>query len=105
MAAPAPWHGWPTAPAAAWISVRTAGPPSLNGLATVDHEGVASGERRCVRAQPQDGGSDFLGRAHAADRLLRDHRFPSFLGAPREPIHHLGLDDPGADGIDADVSS
>jgi hypothetical protein len=48
-----------------------------------------------VRAQPQHGRRNLLGRAQAADQLLRDHRFPAFAGAATEPLDHPGVDDPG----------
>src|SRR5215217_6580888 len=76
---------------------------SLHRLAAVDNHRVPDDEGGRVRTQPQDGRGDLLGRPHPADRLLRDHRCAPLWGAPAEPLHHLGVDDPGADGVYADV--
>ncbi|HEX9285399.1 MAG TPA: hypothetical protein VF879_06985, partial [Nitrospirales bacterium] len=56
-----------------------------------------------VRTQPHDGCGDLLGLAHPTDRLLRDHPLLPLGGAAGEAIHHRGVDDPGAHGVDADV--
>src|SRR5215204_5921772 len=77
----------------------------LDGLAAVDDECVADGKGGLVGAQQQHGGGDLLGRAHAADRLLRDGGLPSYVGAAGEAVHHLRVDHPGADGVDADARS
>ena len=72
-------------------------------LPAVDHHRVADDEGGRVRAQPEDGGGDLLGLAHPADRLLRDHPRAA-LGVP--PLKRSiigGVDDAGADGVDADV--
>ena len=50
-----------------------------------------------------DGGGDLVGCSHSSDRFLGDHSVPALGGAAGEPVHHLGVDDAGADGVDADV--
>jgi hypothetical protein len=44
-----------------------------------------------------------VGLAHSADRLLSDDGCTAFVGVAGEAAHHLGVDDAGADGVDADV--
>src|SRR5829696_10257922 len=67
---------------------------SLHRLAAVGDHRVPDDEGGHVRTQPQDGRGDLLGRSHPADRLLRDHRCAPLWGAPAEPLHHLGVDNP-----------
>jgi hypothetical protein len=74
-----------------------------DGLAAVDDHGLADDEGGCVRTQPQDGVGDFVWCSHPSDRFLRDHSVPALGGAANEPLHHLGVDDSRADGVDADV--
>src|SRR3954469_11697300 len=42
----------------------------LDGLSAVDDERVADRECRLVGAEPEDGGCDLLGHAHATDGFL-----------------------------------
>jgi len=76
---------------------------SLQHLATFGDEGVSGDEGGGVGAQPDDGGGDLLGSAHASDGFLGDDPVPAFVGAFGEAVHHLGVDDAGADGVDPDV--
>jgi hypothetical protein len=64
---------------------------------------VTDGERCFIGAEPQNGGRDLGGLAHAADRLLCDDGCAAFFGVAGEAAHHLGVDDAGTDGVDADV--
>ena len=75
----------------------------LHRLSAVDDQHGPSGEGRLIGAQVQDRGGDLLRSAHAADRLLADHRLSPFLRAAGEPIHHLGIDDAGRHNVDADL--
>ena len=63
---------------------------SLQHLATVGDEGVSGDEGGGVGAQPDDGGGDLLGSAHASDGFLGDDPVPAFVG----------VDAAGADGVD-----
>ena len=56
-----------------------------------------------IGAEPEDGSGDLLGLAHPSDRFLRDDPFAALVGAAGEAVHHAGVDDAGADGIDADA--
>jgi hypothetical protein len=47
--------------------------------------------------------ADLLGEAHAADGLLGDDCGAAFVGVAGEAAHHLGVDDAGADRVDADA--
>src|SRR5439155_27214666 len=85
------------------LCVRVTGDPRSGGLAAVDDHCVADRERRLVGAQPEHRGGDLLGPAHAADRLLGDDGGAAFVGVAGEAAHHLGVDNSGADGVDADV--
>ena len=75
---------------------------SSDRLTAVDDHGVADDGGGCVRTEPEDGGGDFVRSAHPSDR--RPVRSPGLAlgGAASEPMHHFGVDDPGADGVDAD---
>ena len=73
------------------------------GLTAVDDHGVTDRERCFVGAEPQNCGCDFVGLAHSADLLLGDDGGTAFVGVAGEAAHHLGLDDAGADRVDADV--
>src|SRR4051812_10671299 len=73
------------------------------GLAAVDDHGVADRERGLLGAQPDHGGGDLLRAPHAADGLLGDDRGAAFVGVAGEAAHHLGVDDAGADRVDADA--
>jgi hypothetical protein len=53
---------------------------ALSRLSAVHNHGVAHDERGCVRAEPDDGRGDLVGRPHPPDRLLSDHS----SGGPRE---------------------
>ena len=75
----------------------------LDGLAAVDDEGVADRERGFVGAQPQHGGGDLVDGAHAADWFLVDERRASGRRRRRRVVDHVGVDDAGADGVDADA--
>jgi hypothetical protein len=70
------------------------GSSGVRRSAVYDH-GVADRERGFVGAQPQDGGRDLLGPAHAADRLLGNDGGAAFVGLAGEAAHHRGVDDPG----------
>jgi hypothetical protein len=52
-----------------------------------------------------NGGRDFVWLAHPADRLLGDDGGTAFVGVAGEPAHHLGVDDAGADGVDAELEA
>src|SRR4029453_7207929 len=54
-------------------------------------------------AKPQDGGGDLFGSAEASDGFLGDHLGVPLGGARADPLDHLGVDDPGADGVDPDT--
>ena len=73
-----------------------------HGLAAIDDHGMPYYEGGRVGTQPEYGCSDLFGVPHPPDRLLRDDSCPSLRGSTGEPIHHRGLDDPGADGVDPD---
>ena len=72
-------------------------------MAAVSDHGVSGDEGGCVGAQPDDGGGDLLGSAHASDGFLGDDSVAAFVGTFGEAVHHLGVDDAGADGVDPDV--
>src|SRR5215216_1963787 len=76
---------------------------SLHRLAAVDDHRVPDDEGSRVRTQPQDSLGDLLRLSHPSDGLLRDHPLASFRRVTGDPVHHAGVDDPGADGIYADV--
>jgi hypothetical protein len=78
-------------------------PISLDRLAAIDDHGMPDDEGGRIRTQPYDSRRDLLGLPHPSNRLLRDHSFSPFRGASGEPLHHRGLDDPRAHGIDANV--
>src|SRR5690242_16949410 len=75
----------------------------LRRLAAVGDHGVPGDERGGVRAQPQHRGGDLLRPTEPADRLLRDHPRVPLLGATGEPLDHRRVDDPRADGVDANA--
>src|SRR5438105_5810783 len=76
---------------------------ALDGLATVDDEGVADSECGVAGAEPEDRCCYLLDVAESADRFLRDERVTSVGPVIDEASDHLGVDDAGADGVDADV--
>src|SRR3954465_15015196 len=67
--------------------------PRSGGLAAVDDHRMTDRERGFLRAQPQHGGGDLLGAAHAADRLLGNDGGAAFIAVAGEAAHHLGVDD------------
>src|SRR4051812_39441380 len=79
------------------------GGAELDRLAAVDDHRVPDGERGLVRAEPEHRRGDLLRAAEAADRFLGDDRRVALLGAADEAPDHLGVDDAGADGVDADA--
>src|SRR5437588_7062080 len=76
---------------------------SPHHLAAVHDHGVPNDERGRVRTQPDHSRGNLLRLPHPPHGLLRDHYFPPIGRAPGEPLHHRGVDDPGAHSIDTDV--
>ena len=78
-------------------------------IPAVNHQFGAGGELRLFRGEVKHGVSHIVGLAQMAKRMLR-HKFragPSDVAVIRngfeEPLHHLGFDETGMHGIDADV--
>src|SRR5258708_32852018 len=71
-----------------------------HGLAAVHDHGMPQKEGGRVGTQPEHGRSDLFGIPHPPDWLLRDDSCPSLRASPGEPLHHRGVDDPGADRVD-----
>src|SRR3954454_2529774 len=86
-----------------WVRAFWSQRSTSGRLAAVDDHGVPDGERGLLRAQPEHGGGDLLWPAHAADGLLGDDGGAAFFSAAGEAAHHLGVDDAGADRVDADA--
>ena len=80
----------------------TPGGSRSDRLAAVDHECVSDSEGGFVGAEPEHSSCDLLWGAHPPDRLLGYDGLAADGGSAGEAVHHLGGDDSGADGVDAD---
>src|SRR6476661_9056775 len=93
----------PRAGSGPWVVPPGWGGAGLDGLAAVDDHRVPDGEGGLVRAEPEHRRGDLLRATETADRFLGDDGRVALLGAAGEAPDHLGVDDPGADGVDADA--
>ena len=75
----------------------------LYGLPAINHDGGPDDEPGHVRAQPENRIWNFLRVSGTADRLLSDRSSPPLRRAAGEPLHHGCVDDPGTNGIHADI--
>jgi hypothetical protein len=70
--------------------------------AAIDWQSVAGDERGSIGAQPYNRVGHFFGRTDAADRVHVYDLIPHFAEAA---LRHVGVDDRGTDGVDANAGA